>query len=494
MFHEKFNPLEHLEKLLNPVGIFMADTGGKINIVGEDPVFPSTVRLGTAFALSAMAAAVGAAVIWRRRTGEGQDLYIDIRQAAHGINPDLTFHPTVSGYPYPNWMGNTHPFGVFPYQTRDGKWVYPSAVYPHQQAAWLNFFNCGPDHKNIAACIAKWKAQELEDTANNQGHTICIARTTEEWRNHPQGQYLSNEPVIAIRKIGDSAPKAFKPAKRPLGNINVLAATHAIAGPVLGRTLAEQGAQVLQFSRPNDFEHDWVYYDANIGCRSTYLSLENQIDNDKTKKLIRSADIFVDSYRSHKMAEFGLSPEELAKIRPGIIVVTVRCYGYNGPWSERGGFDMLGTAASGLAMLEGKNGMPALPPTGMINDYITGYMGAAGATAALLKREKEGGSYHVTVSLTRNAMWYQSLGLIPKEDLTFAVNPFHYVWKSSPHELFKIASGLGKRLHNPKTIIRKTSLGEVRRLAPAVTYSGTPAYWSDPILKPKGSDAPEWII
>ncbi|HMK82799.1 MAG TPA: CoA transferase [Candidatus Bathyarchaeia archaeon] len=489
----RFDPLEHLEKLLRPIGLSINDTGGKISIVGEDPILPSVVRLGTAFSLSAMAAAVGAAAVWRKRTGEGQDLYIDISQAAHGINPDVTFHPTINGYPYPNWMGMTHPFGVFPYKTKDGRWVYPSAVYPHQQTAWLNFFNCGPEHRRIAASIANWNAQELEDTANSQGLTVCMARTPEEWLNHPQGQYLSHEPVIAIRKIGDSDPEAFEQSERPLGNVNVLAATHAIAGPVVGRTLAEQGAQVLQFNHPDDFEHDWVYDDANVGERSTYLNLKNPKDNDTAKKLVQNADIFVNSYRGRKIARFGFSPEELARIRPGIIAVSVRCYGYDGPWAERGGFDMLGSAASGLAMLEGKNGMPALPPLGMLNDYITGYMGAAGATAALLKREKDGGSYHVTVSLTRNAMWYQSLGLIPEEDLAFASNPLQRVWESSPDEMMKSASSLGERLSKPEVIIRGTPLGEVRRLAPAVTYSATPAYWSDPILVPRGSGKPEWI-
>ena len=74
-----------------------------------------------------------------------------------------------------------------------------------------------------------------------------------------------------------------------------------------------------------------------------------------------------------------------------LIVVSVRCYGWGGPWADRGGFDMLGTAASGLAMLEGVNGVPSVPPTALINDYVTGYMGAAGATAALIRRANPAG-------------------------------------------------------------------------------------------------------
>jgi hypothetical protein len=291
------------------------------------------------FALSAMAAAVGAAAIWRMRTEKGQDLFIDLRKASHGINPELTFGPTINGWPYPNPIGNMHPFSVFPFQTNDGRWVYPSAVYPAQQFAWTNFLNCGANHRNVAAAIAKWNAEELEEAANAQGHTLCIARTAEEWASHPQGRYLAQEPVIAVRKIGESRPEPFGPAARPLSGIRVLSATHAVAGPVVGRTLAEQGAQVLQINRPDEFEHPWVYDDANVGFRSTFLDLNRPEANARGRKLAKEADVFVENYRGRKLAGFGLSPEQLAEQRPGIIVVSVRCYGWGGPWAERGGFD-----------------------------------------------------------------------------------------------------------------------------------------------------------
>jgi hypothetical protein len=187
-----------------------------------------------------------------------------------------------------------------------------------------------------------------------------------------------------------------------------------------------------------------------------------------------------------------LSLEELASIRPGIIAVSVRCYGWDGPWFDRGGFDMLGTAASGLAMLEGANGMPAMPPTFLINDYVTGYMGAAGAAAALLKRAKEGGSYHVTVSLARCAMWYQSLGLVPLPERAFSTNLSQLIWNPPTADMPRIMQEMKSRLLDPLTLVRETPLGKVRRLAPAVAYSATPASWNDPILTPRGSCAPAW--
>jgi crotonobetainyl-CoA:carnitine CoA-transferase CaiB-like acyl-CoA transferase len=481
-----------LRRLIEPLGLTLADVGGAVSFFGADPLFPSCVRLGEAFSISAMAAAAGAAAIWRERTGQGQDLSVDIRQAAQGINPELAFQPTINGHPYNNWMGGMHPFSVFPYETRDGRWVYPSGVYPHQHTAWSNFFNCGISHKNIAAAIAKWDSAELEETANAQGHTLCIARSPEEWLVHPQGAYLAQEPVIAVRKIGASEREPFHPSDRPLGGVKVLSLTHAVAGPVVGRTLAEQGADVLSVNHYNDFEHDWVFDDANVGHRSAYLDLADRQDNETCKKLAHSADVVVDNFRGRKLAKFGLSPEELAAARPGIIVVSVRCYGWDGPWFDRGGFDMLGTAASGLAMLEGVNGVPSMPPTGLINDYITGYMGAAGATAALLKRAREGGSYHVTVSLTRCAMWYQSLGLVPEAERAFATNLCRQIWNPPKADLPRLMRELTSRLRDPLALVRDTPLGKLRRLAPAVAYSATPAGWRDPILAPRGSSAPEW--
>jgi len=484
--------LDALGKLIKPLGLTLNDAGGSVEIFGADPLFSSVVRLGEAFSIAAMAQAVGAAAIWKERTGAGQNLSVDIRQAAHGINPELTFHPTINGHPYPNWLGSMHPFSVFPFRTKDGRFVYPSGVYPHQHFAWSNFFNCGVSHTHIAAGIAKWDAAELEDTANAKGLTVCVARSPEEWLAHPQGRYLANEPVIAVKRIGDGPPLPFEPAKRPLEGIRVLSLTHAIAGPVVGRTLAEQGADVLCVNGADDFEHDWVYDDANVGTRSTFLDLKDPQQNNICKDLARAADVFVDNFRGRKLAQFGFSPEELASLRPGIIVVNVRCYGWDGPWFDRGGFDMLGTATSGLAMLEGLSGVPAMPPTALINDYITGYMGAAGATAALLRRAREGGSYHVTVSLARCAMWYQSLGLVPEAERTFGKNYLRDVWKLTQSDMPQLAHELKARLIEPASLVRNTPLGKLRRLAPAITYSGTPAEWNDPILVPRGSSAPEW--
>ena len=152
--------------------------------------------------------------------------------------------------------------------------------------------------------------------------------------------------------------------------------------------------------------------------------------------------------------------------------VSVSCYGSSGPWAHRGGFDMNGSAASGLMAIEGTESEPKLPVTALINDYITGYMGAIGASAALVKRATEGGSWHVTVNLTRTAMWCRSLGLV------------------DPH-------GAGcddeHRLRSPEAYDAPSPLGDVHMLAPPVRFSQTPPRWPEPILVPRGSSHAEWL-
>ena len=132
---------------------------------------------------------------------------------------------------------------------------------------------------------------------------------------------------------------------------------------------------------------------------------------------------------------------------------------------------MNGSAVSGLMTIEGTESEPKLPVTALINDYITGYMGAVGATAGLVKRATEGGSWHVTVNLTRTAMWCGSLGLVDPE---------------------RAGCDEEHRLGAPEPYAAPSPLGDVHMLAPPVRFSQTPARWPEPILVPRGSSRPEW--
>src|SRR6516162_4455191 len=462
------------DQFMNGIALSPQETGGKITFVGSDPIFESRVRTGACISIPIMAAAAGAATVWKMRTGRGQDLSLDLRRAIHGVNPMYKFTPTVNGYLYQwPWLlehGNPMVFDL--YLTKDGRWVLPTGGYPNMVVQWSSLLRCGLDKDSLANAILKWNAQDLDDVTAEKNMVFALCRSREEWAMHPQGQFLAAKPLIEIEKIADSEPEPFGPAQRPLSGILVLGLTHVIAGNVVSRTLAEQGAEVVHIDHPQEFEHEIFHLDETVGQRSAWLDLKSQEGNRRGHELAADADVFVDSYRGRAAANLGFSPQQLAEERPGIIYCSVRCYGYDGPWANRGGFDMEALCVSGFTFVEGTPDRPKFPPTMVMNDFIAGYLGAAGVTAALIRRAREGGSYHVKICLTRNAMWYQTLGVFDRDRSEF--------------------TGEEYQLLAPDTITRQTPFGELYRLAPPVQFSATPGDWEDPILVVGGSSKPEW--
>jgi crotonobetainyl-CoA:carnitine CoA-transferase CaiB-like acyl-CoA transferase len=466
-----FDPVAALDDLLLDVDLSSEEAGGTVAFAGEDPIVPAAHRLGACIGIPMMAAAVGAVAFHRHRGGPRQDLELDLRQAVHGINPAAFWHPTLNGERAPHPLVLDNPFLILPYRTRDGRFVMASGVYPHLAASWCRFLNVPPDFDKVAAAVAGWDSFELEEAANGSGLPICVVRTSEEWLAEEQGALLAGQPVIGLERIGDAPAREFGQAERPFEGMRVLSFTHAVAGPTVGRTLAEHGADVLCATRPNDYEHEFIYAEANVGARSAYVDLGSPTGQERLALLLSDTDVVVNNHRTGSLERHGLEPRELAARHPGLVYVSVSCYGSTGPWAERGGFDMNGSAASGLMTIEGTGADPRLPVTALINDYVTGYMGAIGAIAALTKRATEGGSWHVTVNLTRTAMWCGSLGFV---DPALA------------------GQGVERTLREPVPYDAPSPLGDVHMLAPPVRFSHTPPSWPDPILVPRGSGRAEW--
>ena len=466
-----FDPVIALDGLLAAIGLSTAATGGRVSFAGQDPILPARHRLGACIGIPLMANAVAAVALHRHRGGPAQDLGLDLRQAVHGITPGAFWHPTLNGEPAPHPLVLDNPFLLTPYRTADGRWIMASGVYPHLAAKWCRFLDVPPDPAKVAAAIGRRDAAELEDAANAAGLPACIVRSPLEWVAHPHGAHLARQPVIGLQRIGDAPPRDFGLARRPFDGVRVLSFTHAVAGPTVGRTLAEHGADVLCATRPNDYEHEFIYAEANIGSRSAYLDLATPTGQDRAASLLASTDVVVNNHRGGTLERHGLAPRQLAERYPGLICVCVTCYGSTGPWAQRGGFDMNGSAASGLMAIEGAETEPRLPVTGMINDYVTGYLGAVGAAAALIRRATEGGSWHVTVSLTRTAMWCGSLGLVDPG----------LAGSDDEHSL-----------REPVAYDARSPLGDVHMLAPPVRFSATQPSWPDPVLVPRGSGPAQW--
>jgi crotonobetainyl-CoA:carnitine CoA-transferase CaiB-like acyl-CoA transferase len=464
--------------VMHSLGLSPEDTGGSITFVGEDPIFPSKHRLGACIGIPMMAGAAGVADIWRQRSGRGQDLTLDLRKAIHGVNPMYKAMPTINGYPYqlPYWFNTNFefydPMAFYQYPTRDGRIFVPAGPYPRLLENMCIFLRCGPAQDQIAEAVSKWDAADLDEAAAKAGVVGAIIRTPEEWAAHPQGKWLADKPLVEIVKIADSDPEPFTPAARPLSGLRVLAATHVIAGNVVARTLAEHGAEVLQIAHPDEFENEGLMQDPCTGFTSSaWLDLKQPEALKRAYELAAGAEVFVESYRGRKMAKLGLSPEELAARRPGIVYASVKAYSHDGPWAERAAFDMEALCVTGFTTLEGTPEQPKFPVTNVMNDFIAGYVGAAGVQAALIRRAKEGGSYEVRVNLARCAMWFNSLG-------TFDTD--------TP------GTGEQNQLLAPDTITAQTPYGEYVRLAPPVQFSETKPYWRDPVLVVRGSSKPAW--
>jgi len=144
--------------------------------------------------------------------------------------------------------------------------------------------------------------------------------------------------------------------------------------------------------------------DTSHGKRSCHLDLRSAEDAARLAQLVKRADVFSQGYRGGAMARLGFDAETLHALRPGLIYTSINCYGHEGPWQDRAGWEQLAQTTSGMAAAHGGEA-PALVPAAA-TDYATGYLAALGTLAALVRRAEEGGSYHVRVSLTQTAMLY----------------------------------------------------------------------------------------
>ena len=214
--------------LMRDLGGSVEDSGGRVLFTGRDPILQSFLRQGACMAIPAMAGGVGAAAVWRERTGQAQELSIDLRQALYGIAPwvrfladyniaagtlppnwlpaEWTWDPTVNGrnIQAPFLLGNPLGFQVF--ETNDGRLITPTGIYPHHFIGFLALIGAGPDLQQITERIRTFDSAELEHMAGEAGMIMGIHRTAAEWAAHPQGQAIANIPVIEIVKIGESDP------------------------------------------------------------------------------------------------------------------------------------------------------------------------------------------------------------------------------------------------------------------------------------------------
>ena len=437
-----------------------------VTLTGQEPQLPSSFRVAAAAQASIAAAGLAAAQLWKLRSGQPQDVAVDMRHAVVECRSERYLR--VDGKPPgPTWDAIA---GI--YKTRDQRFVRLHTNFPHHRAAVCKVLNCRPERDDVQAALMQWDGEVFETAAYAGGCVVAMMRSYPEWSALPHAKALAALPLISIDKIGEAAPRPWPVGDRPLAGLRVLDLSRVIAGPVAGRTLAVHGADVLLISGPDLPAIPWLTIDTGRGKLTSFVELKNEQGRDVLRDLLAQADIFSQGYRPRALAALGFSPEDAARISPGIVYVSLSAYGHAGPWAERRGFDSLVQTATGFNHAEGQaagvDGPKELPA--QMLDHATGYLMAFGAMMARARQSREGGSWHVRVSLAQTGRWLWNLGRVADgfktEDL-----------KGETVERFieEIPSGFGP----------------LRSVKHSAVLSKTPAFWGRPAM-PLGSHPPQW--
>ncbi|KAF3407124.1 Acetyl-CoA:oxalate CoA-transferase [Talaromyces pinophilus] len=468
------------------------ENGPRIQFIGTIPPPEQTKSEKICFSLvggiPALACAVTAAQIFEARGGDRQTVEIDLRRGHNYIDPDIGTTPSLNGQEITLDVVAGNPFTTNIFETRDGKWAVLSAVYVDLAYQWTALLQCSMTESGVREAVKKWDASDLETLAAKANMPMAICQSEVGWTNHPQGSHMAKLPIVPVEEWAGDNNDAHRPRaldldfprnpSRPLSGLKVIAITHAIAGPATGRTLAEHGASVLQVMFTHGFEHAFVYTYANLGTASTRLNLNRESDRTRLWTLVRDAHVWIDSYREGAISKFGFSDDEIRKANPGMIISHVRCYGTSGPWAWKPGFDMQGSASSGLMHLMGQgvgDGRPQWPPGMVINDYTTAYFGALAIMGIILRR------------CQGRSAWSQGWNVSPS--LCGTAMGILKFFKTSTIQIADSEAGVDSALP-PKTLESETPLGYLRTLAPLPNMSVTPLHYEHGLLMAMGSARP----
>ena len=460
-----------LATILSTVGW---DTGraAEVQITdGADPILPTPFRIGETAAASLAAVGLAVSDLWGLRTGRGQEVKVDGRQATASLRSGKYLE--MDGTPVA--AERTPVMGVYP--AKNGRWSYLHCNFPNHRDAALGVLGVEEDREAVRRAVEQWDALELEEAIIAAQGAGGMVRSMAEWAQHPQSASVASLPLLEIEKIGDSPPEPMPEGPRPLSGIRVLDLTRVLAGPTCARTLAEHGADVMKISGQHLPFSPSQELDTGHGKLSAHIDLRKNEEVETLRELVSQADVFSQGYRPGTLARRGLSPQDLAKLRPGIVYVSLSAFGRVGPWAHRRGFDTVVQTVSGITHRQGElfpgvEPGPQFYPVSAI-DYLTGYLMAFGAMVALARRVQEGGSWLVRASLAQTGRWLVDRGQVPGAELRDAAEEF------TTEEIERWST------------TTDVPGGRLRHLAPAVQLSETAPYWARPTV-PLGYHDPVW--
>lgn len=206
---------------------------------------------------------------------------------------------------------------------------------------------------------------------------------------------------------------------RPFEGIRVIDCTHVLAGPYATYNLALLGADVIRIENPDEPDNSRLRsFDPKLSAelmgvsfmaqgsnkRSVNLNLKSPQGQEVMKKLAATADILVENFRPGALAKLGLGYEQLSKLNPKLIYVSMSGFGQIGPRREQTATDHVIQATSGLMANTGTPDTAPIIAGAAVTDYATGAVGAFAMASALLQRHHTGKGQHVDVAMIDVAM------------------------------------------------------------------------------------------
>ncbi|HSH43511.1 MAG TPA: CaiB/BaiF CoA-transferase family protein [Arenicellales bacterium] len=202
----------------------------------------------------------------------------------------------------------------------------------------------------------------------------------------------------------------------PLKGIKVLELARILAGPWVGQTLADLGADVIKVeSAAGDDTRTWgppfvaddagedgdsaYFHCCNRGKRSVVLDFRSEHGREAVRRLARQSDVVVENFKVGGLAKYGLDYESLRSLNPGLIYCSITGFGQDGPYADRAGYDFMIQAMGGIMDITGDpDGEPTKPGVAYA-DIFTGLYSVIAIQAALLHRERTGQGQYIDMAL-----------------------------------------------------------------------------------------------
>jgi crotonobetainyl-CoA:carnitine CoA-transferase CaiB-like acyl-CoA transferase len=205
-----------------------------------------------------------------------------------------------------------------------------------------------------------------------------------------------------------------------LEGVKVLDLSLFLPGPAVSLMMADHGAEVIKIENPKAPEptrfkqfFPWEQGDSTVMFRTTQrgkkgltLNLKDAAAKEILMKLVKEADVFIESFRPGVMKRLGIDYDTLRKVNPGIVYCSMSAFGQDGPWRDRPAHDTAAVAAAGVLSLtkspEGDSG-PAIIGVA-ISDMMSSHLAFGGIMMALYRRQQTGEGDYVDISMFESVL------------------------------------------------------------------------------------------